>query len=172
MIDICIENGWNKISLGDDFDLGIKDAVFGINLTDARELTQTFLSGISHFCKNIEFLIIDSKKHNKFDRLMTLADNDLLDYYYSCVSAGRFNQSTRKRIQKKFNIDLFANNCGSCRKCCMHNLLLHYKNKKNFSQEYIDFCWKKMYDNGYSADYEFFKPELSLEQRLENLYAY
>lgn len=172
MVDVCIENNWKYISLGDDFDLGMKDAVFGINFTDARELTQAFLSGMYRYCDGLKFLKIDSTLHDKFDRLMTLKRHGLLDSYYSCVLAGRFNQQSHSRIERKFNVKLFKNNCGACRKCCMHNLLLHYKNEILFPGEYVDFCWEKMYRNSYSADYEFFKPELSIEERIQNLFEY
>lgn len=173
MLDWCIENGCNKISLGDDFDLDIADAVPGINLTDAKQITLSFLEALKTACQDIEFLKIDSSKHNKLDRIKTLMSKGLQDDFYSCVAPGRFNRSFHERNQTKFGVDVFNGNCGcSCRKCSMHNLLLHYGNVKKFPQDFIDACWKKMYDNAHSADYEFFKPELPLEKRIQNLFSY
>ena len=60
-------------------------------------------------------------------------------------------------------------NCGVCRKCAYHSLLRHYFLDEQFPREFVDFCWKKIC-NG--ADYEFFKPELPLEKRIQNLYDY
>lgn len=172
MIDFCHEQGWNKISAGDDFDLKLKDAVPGINLTDAEEVTKMFISCIKHMVPKLEFIPI-AKGQDKSVRLKTLIDHHLEDLYYSCVQSGRFNQSFHKRAEARYHVKLMANNCGCyCRKCSMHNLLLHHKGIKEFPQEFLDACWKRMWDNKCSADYEFFKPELSLEQRISNLFAY
>ena len=172
MIDYCYEHGWNKISAGDDFDLKLKDAVPGINLTDTEEVTKTFLKCMKKTVKNLEFIPI-SKGQDKSIRLQTLIDYGLEDLYYSCVQSGRFNQSFHQKSKQKYQVKLFANNCGCfCRKCAMHNLLMHYKGIQQFPQEFLDACWKRMWDNKCSADYEFFKPELSLERRIQNLFVY
>lgn len=170
MADICLEKKWKYISLGDDFDLTLEKAVPGVNTTDAREITQSFLSGLQHYI-NLEFIKIPTK-HDKGLRLKKMFEYNLQDDYYSCVQAGRFNKSFKKRIENKFNIKLLGNNCGSCRKCCMHNLIMHYLNIQKFPEDFIEHCWKKMYTTGCGADYEFFKPELSLEQRIKNLFEY
>lgn len=172
MIDYCYEHNWNKISAGDDFDLKLKDAVAGINLTDAEEVTKTFISCIKSIVPNLEFIPI-AKGYDKSIRIKTLIDYQLEDLYYSCVQAGRFNQTFHKKSEEKYHIKLMANNCGCyCRKCAMHNLLLHYKGIKVFPQDFLDACWKRMWNNKCSADYEFFKPELSIEQRISNLFTY
>lgn len=171
MLDICLDRGWKFISLGDDFDLTIDKAVAGVNVTDAREVTMSFLNGISAEISGFEFIPI-AAKHDKSVRLQAMLDYGLQDMYYSCVQPGRLNKHFRNWTQDKFNIHLFGNNCGKCRKCCMHNLILHYTRKMQFSDEYIKYCWEKMYMTGCKADYEFFKPEIPLEQRIANLFSY
>ena len=170
MADYALQNEIGLLSLGDDFGLSIDDAVLGINLTDAREMTQSFLKGLSQVCE-LRFMKVD--RSSKLERLMKLSSYNLLDEFYSCVQAGRFNKMFHEKAEKKFNVKLFAHNCGCyCRKCAMHNLLLHYGHIKRFSDEFVDACWKVMWKNSYSSDYEFFKPELSIEERVKNLFEY
>lgn len=171
MSDICLERNWKYLSLGDDFDLTIDKAVPGVNLTDAREITQTYLSCLENYISNLEFIKIPDGQ-DKGLRLKTILKYNLQDDYYSCVTSGRFNKTFRNHTQNKFNVQLFGNNCGKCRKCCMHNLILHYLNIKTFPKNYIAYCWEKMYTSGKKADYEFFKPELPLETRIANLFSY
>ena len=171
MVDICLNKSWKYISLGDDFDLSIDKAISGINTTDAKEVTYAYLDCIKTYVKGLEFLQIE-KGNDKGKRLQKLFEYNLQDDYYSCVQAGRFNKSIRKRIQNKFGVQLLGNNCGCCRKCCMHNLIMHYTKMKQFPEKFIKHCWEKMYSTGCNADYEFFKPELSLETRISNLFSY
>lgn len=172
MIDYCITHGYNKISLGDDFDLSVKDAAVGINLTDAREITTFFLNGVSVHIKNLEFIPIE-KGNDKSARIRCLMKYNLIDDYYSCVQSGRFNKKYHDTIEKKYNIKLFGNNCGTyCRKCAMHNLICHYTGIITFPDDFISKCWEVMWKNAHSADYVFFSPDIPLEQRIQNLYTY
>lgn len=171
MLDICIERGWRYISLGDDFDLTLDKSVPGVNTTDAKEVTLSFLDGIREYVKGFTFIPIQ-KGHDKGVRLQKLIDYGLEDLYYSCVQAGCRNKYFKSLTEKKFNVKLFGNNCGKCRKCCMHNLILHYTKKKIIPDDYVSYCWEKMYTTGCKADYEFFKPELSLDERINNLFSY
>ena len=172
MLDWCIENDCGLISLGDDFNLSIDDAVVGINLTDARELTHAFLLDISCFVKPFAFVSIE-KGIDKSKRLSLLKERGAIDSYYSCVLPGRFNQSRHFFNQEKYGVNLPANNCGcSCRKCAMHNLIMYYEKMVDYPSEFIDACWRVMWDNKHSADYKFFAPDLPLEDRINNLYTY
>ena len=120
----------------------------------------------------IEFIPIQKINNtlvHKGIRLQKLIDMEALDLFYSCVNPGRFNQSNHDRINKKFNIQLEKWNCGVCRKCAFHSLLLYYYLNKDYPKDFIDFCWNKI-SNG--ADYEFFKPSLPLDIRINNLYVY
>ena len=171
MIDYCLENNIPYISLGDDLNLSLKDSVAGINVTDSREVTNAFINGIQRVI-DIKFLPIMTHA-SKLDRIKKLQEYGLEDDYYSCVLAGRFNKRLHNLNEKKYGVKLFDGNCGcSCRKCAMHNLLMHYGGVKEFPQEFVDKCWEVMWNNSYSADYELFKPELSLDIRIKNLFEY
>jgi tRNA(Ile)-lysidine synthase TilS/MesJ len=172
MLDYCYANNYNKISLGDDFDLSIVDAMVGVNLTDSRELTQEFLKGIGYIIKGIDFIPIQ-KGYDKLQRIKELTNWGLADDYYSCVLPGRFNATRHESNEKKYDIKLLKNNCGcSCRKCAMHNLLLHYGGVTKFPDQFIEDCWKVMWKNAHSADYKFFAPDIPLESRIKNLFTY
>ncbi len=170
MIDYCLENNIHYISLGDDLNLSLKDSVSGINVTDAREVTKAFIDGIQKVI-DIQFLPIMGGE--KIDRIKKLMEYGLENDYYSCVQAGRFNKKLHNLNERKYGVKLFDGNCGcSCRKCAMHNLLLHYGGLKVFPKEFIDRCWRVMWDNGHSADYELFRPDLPEDIRLNNLFNY
>ena len=172
MIDWCVENNCILLSLGDDFDLSINDALVGVNLTDSREITQSFLKGIDDIVYGFGFIEIE-KGHNKAYRLKLLKEKGALNDYYSCVLPGRFNKTRHKGNIEKYGVVLPSNNCGcSCRKCAMHNLIMYYEKIAEYPQEFIDACWKVMWDNKHSADYNFFAPNLTLKERIQNLYTY
>ena len=172
MIDWCMENNCVLLSMGDDFDLSVDDAVVGVNLTDSREITQSFLKGVDDIAYGFGFIEIE-KGNNKAHRLKLLKEKGALDDYYSCVLPGRFNKTRHNGNVVKFGVKLPSNNCGcSCRKCAMHNLIMYYEKMMDYPQEFIDACWKIMWDNKYSADYKFFAPDLPLEIRIKNLYTY
>ena len=171
MIDYALENDIPYVSLGDDLNLSLADAAVGINVTDAREVTESFFRGISK-CVSIKFLPIMSHE-DKLGRIKKLMEWGLEDLYYSCVQSGRFNESLHEKAQNKYHVSLFEHNCGCyCRKCAMHNLLLHYGGVRTFPSDFIDACWKILWKNSHSADYRFFHPELPLDERIKNLFEY
>jgi hypothetical protein len=170
MIDYCLHWGIQYMSMGDDLNLSITDSVVGVNVTDAREVTEAFVDGVKNYI-DIRFLPIMGGE--KIDRIKKLMEYGLENDYYSCVQAGRFNKRLHNLNEKKYGVKLFEGNCGcSCRKCAMHNLLMYYSGVKEFPQEFVDKCWEVMWNNSYSADYELFKPELSLDIRIKNLFEY
>lgn len=177
MMDYAYEYNIKYVSLGDDLGLPIKDAVAGINLTDAREITLSFIEGTKEIYSNIKFVPITDRS-DKLERLKTLDEYGLTDDFYSCVTSGRFNKLYHDRCEEKYGISLPSKSCGCyCRKCAMHCLLEHYGLIKNYGipkypDDFIDKCWERMWKNSHSADYELFKPELSLEQKIDNLFNY
>lgn len=166
MIDYAYLNDIYNISSGDDLSLDISKAVVGVNLSDAKQITETFMSDLKRY---YVFNFIPTEQNHKGIRLQKLQEHGLLDKYYSCVNPGRFNQQNHKRIESCFGVELYHYNCGLCRKCAFHNLLRHYYLNEEFSPEFIDFCWDKI-ANG--ADNVFFNKKLPLEQRIKNLYEY
>jgi len=200
MADYCLENGIGNMSLGDDFELDVEDSVCGINTTDARQFTNTFLDGVERGMRNndlplVFFIQVDPTK-DKLTRLVTLDKCGLTDKYYSCVQAGRFNRKLHLMAQTKYGVKLPEHNCGCyCRKCAMHCLMIYYwwrggrgdekslledkatkalydKFASTFTEEFIERCWQVMWKNSHSADYKFFSPEIPLEKRIHNLYHY
>lgn len=166
MMDCMIKEDIYNISSGDDLSLDISKAVVGTNLSDARQITETFFTQLREY---YDFKFIPTEQNHKGIRLAKLDEYGLLDTYYSCVNPGRFNQQNHKRTEDKFGVKLYQNNCGVCRKCAFHNLLRHYYLGEDFSQEFINFCWEKI-ANG--ADNVFFNKNIPLEERIKNLYEY
>jgi 7-cyano-7-deazaguanine synthase in queuosine biosynthesis len=170
MIDYCIDNGYNRISLGDDLGLSVKNAVIGTNGTDAKEITKSFLDGIKKIV-NIVFIPIE-KGNDKGVRLKKLKEYACLDMYYSCVSPGRFNAKLHDNNCKKYKVNLPKHNCGSCRKCAMHFLILKETGMAKPNKKFENHCWKILYSTKYATDSFLFSPDLSKKQRIKNLFEY
>jgi len=170
MIDYCVDNDIYNISLGDDEGLLLSDATPGINFTDAKEVTEVFLNSVKKSI-GLDINYIPLKFISKLERISKLKEYNLENKFYSCITAGRFNRYRHDCSEKKYNIKLLEHNCGCyCRKCAMHNLLIHYGKVQEFPKEFIDKCWKIMYNNGFSSEYKFFNPNISEEERIKNLF--
>lgn len=169
MLDYCSKANIYNITLGDPFNLRIDEATPGINLTDANEITEIFLDSIKYYYK---FDYIPMKYYkDKNQELNYLTKEGYRDLFYSCIAPGRFNQCNHNRVESKYNIKIPQYNCGSCRKCCTQILLDYYdNNNKIYPEEYIDHCWRKLWDNPYSSEYFQFNPNISLENRIKNLH--
>lgn len=166
-IDYMIENDIFCISCGDDLRLSIKDAVKETNISDSKELTNAFFNSLKN---DLDFKFIPVNANIKKDmRLKYVRDNGYIDYYYSCVTAGRLNEYLHNLNQKKFNISLEKHNCGNCRKCAFHSLADYYYNGINFPDSYIKHCWDKI---SFGADNIFFDKSIPLEIRISNLRDY
>ena len=179
MIDYCNEHGWNKVSIGEDNSYSVyrSDVMLGTNVTDCKEVQIEFENAIHSFVDNIEFHLIErptnSTKHNKLERLKLLDENGLLDDYYSCVGAGRFNKHNHDLNENKYGISLNKHNCGCyCTKCALHNLVMHYGGMREFPKEFLDKCWARLNDVKFNNMVGLFGVDLPIEQRITNLLTY
>lgn len=179
MIDICVQNKWNIVALGDDRSMSADraDMTLGINSTDCREVQGAYESCIKNILPDLKFMLIErdinSKDANKHDRLLALFNHGVIDSYYSCVGAGRFNQYNHRENERKFNIRLPKYNCGcSCAKCALHNLLLHYGGSINYPKDFIDKCWERLWNTAHGTIEALFAPDIPLDERIDNLFRY
>lgn len=179
MIDICLERGFSMVALGDDRSMSINrpDMTLGINSTDCREVQDAYEESIKSIIPNIKFLVINreinSTSANKYDRLYKLSQYNVLDCYYSCVGAGRFNQYNHSINERKFGIKLPKYNCGcSCAKCATHNLLLYYKGFVTYPKDFIDKCWERLWNTKHGTIKALFAPTIPINERINNLFKY
>lgn len=170
MIDYCYDNNINKVALGESLVLTIDEVIEGINITDSKDVTEWFIEALRHYVDNLE--VIEVKGHpSKLDKMHKLEKYDCIDLYYSCLHSGRFSEMRHINVEKTYNIILPKYSCGCfCRKCATQLLLKHYGDNMKYPQEFIDKCWKIMYDNGYSSEKRFFTPDIPLEERIKNLF--
>lgn len=84
ILDVCRERGWKLYSAGDDLNLGIADAVPGVNLTDGRELTLVFAGAMRELAPGSQFVPV-APGHGKLERLEKIHELGFRDVYYSCV---------------------------------------------------------------------------------------
>lgn len=179
MIDYCAEKGWNKVSIGEDNSYSIyrSDVMLGTNVTDCKEVQEAFEVAVKKFVENIQFMLIErpenSQIHNKLERLKLLEKQGLLDDYYSCVGAGRFNKYNHNVNELKYNVKLTRYNCGcACTKCALHNLVMHYGGLRTFPQPFIDKCWERLNKTAYNNMTAMFGLNIPIEQRVQNILTY
>lgn len=167
-VDLCLCNGWSNISLGDDKTRLLDNVVLGVNLTDAKELGDAFEAAMNE-ATGITFLSIDDTITKPY-RLEKVYSRGTANHYYSCVAAGRFNQYYHTKQEEKYGVKLAKYNCGSmCRKCALHNLIAYYYLCQDFPKEFVDACWKRLWDNSYSVNDDLFAKHIPLEERIKNL---
>lgn len=179
MIDYCAEMGWNKVSIGEDNSYSIyrSDVMLGTNVTDCKEVQTAFEQAVKQFVGNVQFMLIErptnSQIHNKFERLKLLKERGLIDDYYSCVGAGRFNKYNHDVNEIKYDVKLTKYNCGcACTKCALHNLVMHYGGLHTFPQPFIDKCWERLNKTAYNNMTAMFGLDIPIEQRVQNILTY
>ena len=169
MIDWCCQNNVSQICMDGSWEFSINEVTAGIDVADAPENYEYLLSFLNNYVKNLKF--IKTPHLPKIEKLNYLKRHNLDDCIYSCLGPGKFNEYRHNDCEKKYNIKLFRHNCGYyCRKCAHHNLLRYYENKENFPQEFIDKCWNIMSNNSYASRNMLFGNDISLDQKIKNLY--
>ena len=171
MCDFCLDNKIHYISLGDDFGLSIENATLGVNLTDAKQITKSFLRGINKISNDSFEFLKANRKIDKGKRLKLFVKNGCLDVYYSCLSPGRFNKTWRNNNINKFKVDLPKNNCGSCKKCVMHWLMLRYLNLTKPNKDFEKHCWEILSSKKNNAYTHIFNGN-STEENIKRLFEY
>lgn len=151
-IDYCIEQGVYNVADGDNYTLLTKNATVGVNYTDTKECNENFESFVNKFC-DINFIHLGGK--NRQQEIKYIEKYSNMDYVYSCLSPGRFNQSWRKRVINKYDIDeniIPKYNCCTCRKCASQILLLKYLGYVKFNNEdFEEYLWSKQLSGKYAA---------------------
>lgn len=170
MIDYCYDNNINKIALGESLVLTIDEVVEGINITDSKDVTEWFISALRHYVDNMDIIEV-KERCSKLDKMHKLEKYGCMDLYYSCLHSGRFSEMRHINVEQMYGIKLPKYSCGCfCRKCATQILLKYYGDNVEYPPEFIDKCWKIMYDNGYSSEKRFFTPDISLNERIKNLF--
>ena len=163
MMDYCQAENVYYISTGDDVTTDINTLHLQTDLAKAKQLTKTLFNDLYLI---YHFSFIPAIKIQKYQKLIKLEEYNLLNTFYSCVGKSELNKINRNYIQTKYNVNLYANNCGKCKKCSLYNLLAYYYLNANFSQEFVDYCWLNV-----SKDFRF-NNKLTFDEKFNNLSNY
>lgn len=78
---------------------------------------------------------------NPNDTLETISeDKTLLSLCQSCLCVQRFREYNRKRIMKKYEIDLMPNRCGSCWKDAVEYIYMTDNDVLQYNESYYKHC--------------------------------
>ena len=174
MIDYALENNISNIAVGSDWTEPLSDCQLGLDVTDSKEVNETFWKGVKDIITNMNLIFIEDNV-KKVDRIKFIIDTnkDLFDDVYSCVMATRFVQSLKKKNEEKFGVKLLKNRCGSCVKCCREFLYLchlgYYDNDAIPNVLFKDHCWDVIGNSKFALQLDKYGPKVPLQKRWENL---
>lgn len=146
-LDYAIENNIGcSISFGDFTTDTIGNSQFMESWSDTQEMWQSWLYLVRTYIPNAE-LIIPFGTYN--ETLDLLSENrDILDSVCGCILPYRFRNMTHANNEKKYNLKLLPNRCGSCWKCCTEYIFLVDKGvlplNEKFYRHCLDFLVKKL----------------------------
>ena len=170
MVDYCRAKGINRVSIDGSWEFPIEQTTAGIDVTDAPENCDLLLDSLNKYINNLVY--IRTEHVSKIEKIKYLDSIGLMDYVYSCLGPGKFNEYRHNKVLEKYkDIKLFKHNCGnSCRKCAHHNLLMYYSKYREFPEEFIEKCWNMMSENGFPSRKFLFDKNIPIEERIKNLY--
>lgn len=174
MIDYAIENNFSNIAIGSDWTEPLNECQLGLDVTDSKEVNETFWNGIKQCIPNMN-LIFCEDNIKKVDRIKFILDTnkELFEDVYSCVMATRFVQSFKKKNEEKYKIKLLKNRCGSCVKCCREFLYLchlgYYDNDAIPTVLFKEHCWDILGNSKFALQLDKYGLAIPLQKRWENL---
>lgn len=135
----CLNNNLPvNIAFGDYKEETEDKSNFRVNWSDNFNLWEKFNTFINVFVENASVQIPFNKES---EALEVLFDNfDLVPLYQSCLMMVRDRESLRQKNQKKYNIKLLENRCGSCYKCCLEYIYFCDRGKFEYNRDFYKHC--------------------------------
>lgn len=163
--DYCVMEGiGTDVAFGDFTTDNIFNSCFNEDWSDCTEMWNAYIEYIRKYNSKFKVII----PFNTYLETMDVVGGDktLLNLVQGCVLPNRFRKMIKSENEKKYNIQLLKNRCGSCWKCCVE--YIHYANSgiieynEKFYEHCIDILAKKTkelkpnikdytFDNIYSA---------------------
>lgn len=112
-------------------------------LSDAIEMFTSVEKFYANYIDNFQILIPLEHETESVCRIVSDKQySDLIFTSYSCMTPLRYRENIIKSNQRKYNITLLPNNCGSCDKCCLINIILQKIGYVDYPYAFIKHCWE------------------------------
>lgn len=127
-----------SIAFGDFLDDTVETGLFNKNWSDTQEMWNEYVKYIKMFVPNFTLNIT----FNNYLETLDVVSDDLvlMSKIQGCMSSPRYKGKLRSINNKKYNISLLENRCGSCWKCCVEYVYLVDANKIPFNKGMYEHC--------------------------------
>lgn len=116
-------------------------------LSDAYEMFTSVSTFYSNYIERFKILIpLQSETESVCIILSNQQYSDLIFKSYSCMMPLRYRNNIIKANERKYDIKLLPNNCGSCDKCCSINIMLQKIGYVNYPDSFIQHCWDVLHN--------------------------
>lgn len=140
MVDEGLKRGINKYAFGSVQTDRIDTISNEYMLSDCYDLMKCIES--SFFQKYIKGfkLLIPLKNETESFCIINKYDVSILNSCYSCMTPVRYKSNLIKRNEKKYDVKLLPNRCGSCYKCCQEAKILQELGAVDYNEEFLNHC--------------------------------
>lgn len=125
-LDYGLESGFSTTIVFGDF---TEDNIYNSSFLEAWSDTQEMWSAHNTFVRQYVpsyKIVIPFKNYLETMDVMEI-EPALMQMVQGCVLPHRFRENAKKNNEKKYNVSLLPNRCGSCWKCCVE--YIHYADK-------------------------------------------
>lgn len=147
MVDIGLKRQIYRYAFGTGKEDYVSIVSNDYQLSDALEMFTSVEKFYANYIDNFQILIPLEHETDSVCRIVSDKKySDLIFTSYSCMTPLRYRENIIKSNQRKYDIKLLPNNCGSCDKCCLINIILQKIGYVNYPYAFIKHCWEVLDD--------------------------
>lgn len=136
MIDYMQANQITKCACGTYLEDTLQKTSTFFGLSDAYEFYRAFEKAIQATFPNFKWICWFKSEVHALSYLVN-KHPELIPEYQSCLLPDRYRKRVKAANEKKHNIILMPNRCGSCWKCAQEYLILHMLHYHTLTPEYL-----------------------------------
>jgi hypothetical protein len=136
IIDYMIQNKITRCACGTYLEDTLAKTPTEFGLSDAYEFYRAFEKAIKSTFPSFSWCCWFNSEVHALAYLVNYHP-ELVTEYQSCMIPDRYRKRLRELHEKKFNITLLPNRCGSCWKCAQEYYILHLLHYFTLSDDYI-----------------------------------
>lgn len=144
MLDYGLAMGISKYCLGTHTNDSIEKANRNFDWSDTKEVLEEFKKFVKVSFPQYKFLNFLRGERDSYEEIILGNMQHLFPEILSCVLPYRYRKMIRENNEKKFNIKLMPNRCGSCYKCCMDYIYFYKHNVEQYNDDFYKHCVKKL----------------------------
>ena len=127
-----------KIAFGDFNQDTIAKCDFMTSWSDTIEMQTAYQSFIKHYVPDFEYI---APFNSEFDSINIINTHyEILPLTQSCITPYRFRNKLKTCNEEKYKMELPANRCGSCYKCCREYIHFHILGRYDLNQGFYKHC--------------------------------